>query len=281
MAALRLAEQEVDTDGEVMSEAAARRLTEKIRRAVESIDTMLLEAYEGRAHDALGYDTWDRYVKTEFGLSRSEGYRKLDQAKVTRELVNATGLSRGKDIAVSAKQATYLRGDLPTATAEVAAAVATGVPVTEAVKAAVKARTGPGGKVMPATSRETNGQAAPARRKLTDDEEIMAAGAELREQLLAWVDGIRTAVRYAPKANQPPETPAELLDELHVWVGTISSVVNIENLKPLRRLIGETYVLAKAIGGQGERKVLADLAGCTIGNIDFRVNAIRTGDFSA
>ena len=49
----------------------------------------MLEAHDRRAWQALGYPTWEQYVKKEFNLSRSRSYQLLDRAKVTHALFAA------------------------------------------------------------------------------------------------------------------------------------------------------------------------------------------------
>ncbi len=68
----------------VLSEAQARSLTERIRKAGEDFGSLLLEAHEGRAWELLGYATWQDYVAGEFTFTRGRSYQLLAQAKVTR-----------------------------------------------------------------------------------------------------------------------------------------------------------------------------------------------------
>jgi hypothetical protein len=97
-----------------LTKTQARRLTEKIAGAAEALWSLLLEAKDGRAWEALGYDTWDAYVAAEFGMSRGQSYRLLDQGRVIGELAAATGVT-ASDIApaVSARQAATLKPVLP------------------------------------------------------------------------------------------------------------------------------------------------------------------------
>src|SRR5205085_3735221 len=66
---------------EPMSEAEARAATERIRTATRFVCLLLLEVHEGRGWLALGYGNWERYVQSEFGMSRSRSYELLDQAR--------------------------------------------------------------------------------------------------------------------------------------------------------------------------------------------------------
>jgi hypothetical protein len=66
--------------------AEARDLTEQIKSSVEKTWRLLLNAHEWNAWGALGYSTWESYVRAEFGIGRSRSYQLLDQARVVREI---------------------------------------------------------------------------------------------------------------------------------------------------------------------------------------------------
>jgi hypothetical protein len=100
-----------------LNEAGARDLTERIRLATRHVCTLLMEAHDRRAWLALGYRSWEQYVKREFGLSRSRSYELLDQGQVIVELQLAAGTSEFPDI--SAYAAAQIKHQL----AEVAAHV--------------------------------------------------------------------------------------------------------------------------------------------------------------
>jgi hypothetical protein len=85
-----------------LNEAGARALTERIRNATQHVCMLLMEAHEGHAWSALGYRTWEQYVKREFGLSRSRSYELLDQGRVISELQVAAGMSEIPDISAYA-----------------------------------------------------------------------------------------------------------------------------------------------------------------------------------
>jgi hypothetical protein len=85
-----------------LNEAGARALTERIRNATQHVCMLLMEAHEGHAWSALGYRTWEQYVKREFGLSRSRSYELLDQGRVISELQTAAGMSEVPDISAYA-----------------------------------------------------------------------------------------------------------------------------------------------------------------------------------
>jgi protein gp37 len=58
------------TDLEQASPETARRLTDRIKVAVEGTWLLIQESYLTRAWSALGYGTWDEYCTREFGTSR-------------------------------------------------------------------------------------------------------------------------------------------------------------------------------------------------------------------
>ena len=85
-----------------LNKANARRLTDEIREHVSEAWTLLVEAHERQVWKVLGYPTWEAYVRTEFDMSRSRSYQILDHARVTRELVSASGVSTSVDISEAA-----------------------------------------------------------------------------------------------------------------------------------------------------------------------------------
>jgi hypothetical protein len=101
----------------MMSAEEARDLTARIKAQIDGVAELILEAHDGRAWAALGYSSWERYIKSEFGLSRSRSYELIDQARVHRTLKIATD---GRPIPhVSARAAAALRPILPRVAATV------------------------------------------------------------------------------------------------------------------------------------------------------------------
>lgn len=70
----------------LLDEREARDLTDRIKAATESLWALLLEAHERQAWRALGYETWESYVRAEFDMSRQRAYQLLDQGAVTRAI---------------------------------------------------------------------------------------------------------------------------------------------------------------------------------------------------
>lgn len=72
----------------------ARLLTQEIRRTTARLWILVTEAHDRQAHTAMGYASWDDYVRLEFQMSPSRSYQLLDTGHVMRELAVA-----GADIA--------------------------------------------------------------------------------------------------------------------------------------------------------------------------------------
>lgn len=87
-----------ETVAEPLDARAARALTEKIKSAANNFSLLLLEAQERQAWVALGYRTWERYVRQEFGLSRTRSYELLDHGRLIRAIQATTGVSLVADI---------------------------------------------------------------------------------------------------------------------------------------------------------------------------------------
>jgi hypothetical protein len=85
----------LDADG-------ARELTQRIKMATRAVCELLLEAHQRHIWPLLGYPTWERYVHTEFGLSRSRSYELLDQGRVIKAIRTAAGMSGIPDISAHA-----------------------------------------------------------------------------------------------------------------------------------------------------------------------------------
>jgi hypothetical protein len=89
---------DAESIAEPLDARAARALTEKIKSAANNFSLLLLEAQERQAWVALGYRTWERYVRQEFGLSRTRSYELLDHGRLIRAIQATTGVSLIADI---------------------------------------------------------------------------------------------------------------------------------------------------------------------------------------
>ncbi len=85
-----------------LTEREARALTSRIRMAADHRCRLLLDAHERKAWLALGYATWEAYVRRELSLSRSRSYELLDHARVMAAIEAAAGVSGIPDISVFA-----------------------------------------------------------------------------------------------------------------------------------------------------------------------------------
>lgn len=89
----------------ILTEIGARRLTARIRDALAVADDLLAQAYQGRAWEALGYDSWPAYCAGELpelrflklrAEARRERVRALRHEGATiPDVVAATGSSLG------------------------------------------------------------------------------------------------------------------------------------------------------------------------------------------
>jgi hypothetical protein len=61
---------------------AARVLTDEVKADAQALWAKLLTLYEGEAHVALGYTSWEAYYSAEFGQSGRRGYQLLEAARV-------------------------------------------------------------------------------------------------------------------------------------------------------------------------------------------------------
>lgn len=85
-----------------ISDEQARRLTDRIKIALDGTWHLIVEAYESRAWSVLGYQSWDSYCTAEFSSTRlklpreerSEQIRSLrEQGLSIRAIASATGNS--------------------------------------------------------------------------------------------------------------------------------------------------------------------------------------------
>ena len=93
-----------------MDPVEARALTDRIARAVDRVWALLLEAYTGRAWEALGYRGWRAYVVVEFAMSPRRAHQLLDQARVERALQEAGGST---EITIGEREARAVKSQLP------------------------------------------------------------------------------------------------------------------------------------------------------------------------
>jgi hypothetical protein len=67
----------------------ARRRTDEVRGHAESLWREMVELYEMGAHLALGYESWQDYAETEFGMNRQVAQQLLDAGRVNRAVLES------------------------------------------------------------------------------------------------------------------------------------------------------------------------------------------------
>jgi hypothetical protein len=108
-----------------LSRDEARTLTERIRSALGSSSLLIQEAHQRRAWSALGYRSWDDYVRRALGLSRSRSYELLVHASVITSLSEAA--NSAEPIRLSPYAAFQIKPNLETTVEQVRASVRPGM----------------------------------------------------------------------------------------------------------------------------------------------------------
>lgn len=85
----------------------AKELTEYIRSTSNVLYVLIERAHSGKAHLALGYTSFEEYVKAEFDISRSRAYQLLNQSRVISEIESA--LPEGTSIHITEAAARDLK----------------------------------------------------------------------------------------------------------------------------------------------------------------------------
>lgn len=69
-----------------LSPDEARSLTDEVKQDAERLWRKLVELYDGRAHEVLGYGSWHSYCAVEFGFGKSRSYELKDAGAVVEVL---------------------------------------------------------------------------------------------------------------------------------------------------------------------------------------------------
>lgn len=85
-------------EGRDFTEDEARRLTADIKAWAGTLWVKLKYAHDGKAYKAMGYSTWVDYLRDEFDISKSQGYRLLAHARTMDQLADAAGLYEASPI---------------------------------------------------------------------------------------------------------------------------------------------------------------------------------------
>lgn len=102
---------DVHLSADPLSENEARELSARIRSTTSALYLLIKRAHVGKAWKALGYGSFQEYVKVEFDYSRSYAYKLLNQANVIEAIEQAA--PEGTKIHVSELSARSLKQDLP------------------------------------------------------------------------------------------------------------------------------------------------------------------------
>lgn len=122
-----------------MSKADARKLTQKIKTAVDDLWSLLVQAHNWKAWKALEYQTWEAYVSAEFNMSRQRSYQLIDQGKVIHAIAEAAG-KMSTTVDISERDARDLKSDLPAVADQIKARVEAGTAPEKAIAETVAAK---------------------------------------------------------------------------------------------------------------------------------------------
>jgi len=98
----------------------AQAITQAIKGTAERLWMLLEQAHDRRAWAALGYGTWEKYVTSEFNISRSRSYQILDLGHVTRAIESAIPASVDMSVELNERDARILKPHLEEVVEEIA-----------------------------------------------------------------------------------------------------------------------------------------------------------------
>jgi hypothetical protein len=120
-----------------LTRSEARRISERIRAGAQNLCELVFEAHRGRAWVALGYPSWEDYVREEFNLSRSSSYELVDQGRAL------TALSAAANVPLRAVISPYavreIKRYIPQLAAQIRARVSAGASDEEAREIVIQA----------------------------------------------------------------------------------------------------------------------------------------------
>jgi DNA-binding CsgD family transcriptional regulator len=128
----------------------ARQITSYVKLAQGvALWRFVLEAHEGQAHLAMGYESWAAYCDRELGMSKSRSYQLLDQAQVNFQVAAVLKELTGQEIELRLREAVCrrLKPGLAEALEALRNLLSTGVEVDIAIDRMVATYGAPGGKV--------------------------------------------------------------------------------------------------------------------------------------
>lgn len=103
--------EEDSSDEMEFSSSRAREVTEAIKYAATATYALIYEAYQYKAHKALGYSNWGDYVKEEFQMSKSRSYQLISQAESIKQIEEAAPEST--NFRLTEAQVRDLKSELP------------------------------------------------------------------------------------------------------------------------------------------------------------------------
>lgn len=107
----------IDFASPPLSEEEARDITETIRSTTNVLYILIKRAHAGKAWEALGYSSFQAYVREEFSMSRSYAYKLLNQATVIEAIQAAA--PEGTEVYVTEHASRSLKNALPELVAEI------------------------------------------------------------------------------------------------------------------------------------------------------------------
>lgn len=102
--------QVIDLASPELNEEEAREITNKIRTTTNVLYLLIARAHAGKAHLALGYSSFEAYIKEEFNYSKSYAYKLLNQANVIKAIEEVA--PEGTQVYVSDATARGLKASL-------------------------------------------------------------------------------------------------------------------------------------------------------------------------
>ena len=100
----------IDLASPELNEHEAREITNRIRTTTNVLYLLIARAHAGKAHIALGYSSFENYIKEEFNYSKSYAYKLLNQANVIKAIEEVS--PEGTQVYVSDATARGLKASL-------------------------------------------------------------------------------------------------------------------------------------------------------------------------
>lgn len=175
-----------------MTAEQATEITEAIKSAATATYVLLRQAHDHKAHKALGYETWEDYVRKEFEISAQRSYQLLHLERTIAMIEEAT--PEGTEVKLTEKQARDIKRELPRITERIQEETHELTPEDAAARAA---------EILKEEQAEVKAQAA------AEDKAKKAKEAE-REQ--AEMDGYQAGIEAAADALLEADRPDGITD---------------------------------------------------------------------